>query len=86
MLSSLSTIISIEHQKHLLAPSRNSMTLSLSCLRSLAALCHNSVHRDFHHPTIPHACKLVHVMLTELGEQEVAGIPDVLVRYMQARK
>lgn len=33
-----------------------------------------------------HNCKLAHSMLMELGEQEVAGTSDVLVRYTHARE
>lgn len=79
------TTISIQHQKHLHPPNKDSIKLSLSQLRSLSTLWHNLGHRDFDYLIIPHDCKLIYFTLMELGEQKEAGIPDVLVRYKHAR-
>lgn len=65
--------------------SRDSIKLSLSCLRSLSTLCYNLVHR---HLVISSFHITVNWSLHTDGTWwvEVAGIPDVLVRYKHARK
>lgn len=59
---------------------------SLSQLRSLSTLCHNLGHRDFDYLIIPHDSKMIYFTLMEPGEQKVAAIPDVLVKYKHDRK
>lgn len=65
--------------------SRDSIKLSLSCLRSLSTLCYNLVHRDFvissFHLTVNWSTS--HWWNLVSGN---SGIPDVLVRYKHARK
>lgn len=85
MLSSFMTV-SIQHQKQLIPPSRDGIKLSLFCLRSLSILCHNLVNRDFDYLIIPHVYKLVYSTRMVFGEQEVAGTPEALLRYMHTRE
>lgn len=61
--------------------------LNFHCLASgLYQLCHKSVPWDSDCLIIPHDCKVVYSILMELGEQDVAEIPNVLVTHKHARK